>query len=297
MSTDTQVRTRRAVLGAALGGAAAVAAQGLAAAAPVAATTGGNALIGNANTGDALTSFENTDAGEESLAGLHSGAGTGIRGESVTGTGIRAASTDTTPTADFNVASHKTGLIGAAGDTTNLAENTDETGVYGYASLSDASSGVWGDSGAGFGVYGSGLTGVGGYGDWGVYGSGLAGVIGDVPAIGVGVYGFTGNVDLPEPPSGIGVYARAATNSLTALQVQGRAKFSRSGRTSMSTSSKTVTLSGVSASSTFVVATLQTSVSGLYVRAVVPASGSFKIYLSKSPGKTVSVGWIAFEKP
>jgi hypothetical protein len=49
--------------------------------------------------------------------------------------------------------------------------------------------------------------------------------------------------------------------------------------------------------SSIVVATLQSSVSGVYVRAVVPSSGSFKIYLSKSPGKTVTVGWIVFEKP
>jgi hypothetical protein len=49
--------------------------------------------------------------------------------------------------------------------------------------------------------------------------------------------------------------------------------------------------------SSFVLATLQTSVSGLYVRAVVPASGSFRIYLSKSPGRKVTVGWLVLERP
>jgi len=37
---------------------------------------------------------------------------------------------------------------------------------------------------------------------------------------------------------------------------------------------------------------MQTNVSGLYVRAVVPTAGSFRIYLSKAPGKTVYVGYV-----
>jgi len=50
-------------------------------------------------------------------------------------------------------------------------------------------------------------------------------------------------------------------------------------------------MSGVTSSS-YVVATLQTSVSGCYVRAVVCASGYFTIYLSKAPGKTVYAGYM-----
>ena len=50
-------------------------------------------------------------------------------------------------------------------------------------------------------------------------------------------------------------------------------------------------MSGVSATS-YVIATLQTSSSGLYVRAVVPASGQFRIYLSKAAPKRVVVGYL-----
>jgi len=50
-------------------------------------------------------------------------------------------------------------------------------------------------------------------------------------------------------------------------------------------------MAGVTTAS-YIIATLQTSVSGVYVRAVVPASGSFTIYLSKAPRKTVYVGYM-----
>jgi hypothetical protein len=74
----------------------------------------------------------------------------------------------------------------------------------------------------------------------------------------------------------------------------GKAKFSRSGRKSIgaTATSVKVTMAGVTSSS-YVVATLQTSVSGVYVRAAVPTTGSFTIYLSKAPGKTVYVGYFA----
>ena len=79
-----------------------------------------------------------------------------------------------------------------------------------------------------------------------------------------------------------------------ALRVQGKAKFSRSGRVAVKGQTKTVRLSGVSAANTFVVATCQEDMAGVYVRSVVPASGSFKVHLSKKPPKAVTVGWIAF---
>jgi len=80
-----------------------------------------------------------------------------------------------------------------------------------------------------------------------------------------------------------------------AVYVAGRLKLSSrsGGRTSIGSTatSRKVTLAGVTTSS-FVVATLQTSISGCYVRAVVPASGSFTIYLSKAPGKTAYIGYV-----
>lgn len=291
-SDPSTTRTRRAILGAALGGAAAVAATSVRPLA-VRAADGGNALLGNANTATAPTSFENTDPGEVSLIGTHGAAGTGAKGSSVTGVGVIGASTDSTPSNFTTDPSHRTGVLGTTGDTTNAATITDEVGVYGFADVSPDSAGVWGDAPQGFGVYGSGSMGVIGVGEWGVYGTGSLGVVGDAGLTGVGVYGWTGNADPPAPPAGVGVYARAETTAQTALQVVGKARFSRSGRTSLGSTatSRKITMAGVTSSS-YVIATMQTNVSGLYVRAVACTTGSFTIYLSKAPGKTVHVGYL-----
>ena len=288
-------RTRRAVIGAALGGAAAVAATSLAGPLGARAATGGNAVLGEANQADAPTSFEDTTADETAISviGSHTGAGTGAQGSSVTGTGVRGVSSDTTPTLDPNVLSHKTGVFGAVGDASGASVNTDETGVYGFADVSTYSTGIWGDSNVGSGVYGTGSTGVFGSGDWGVYGTGSTGVIGDALSTGVGVYGYTGEASIPAPSTGVGVYARAETTAQTALQVVGKVKFSRSARVSFTKTqtSKKITMTGVTSSS-YVVATMQTNVSGLYVRSVVCGSGYFTIYLSKAAGKTAYVGYM-----
>lgn len=297
----TSPRTRRAVIGAALGGAAAAAATSLAGPLSARAATGDNVILGQGddageNEANAPTIVKNLTDAQVSLSGQHAGAGTGVSGASVTGAGVWGASLDSTPTTDWSVTSHKTGVWGAAGDTTNASTITDETGVYGYANLSSMSNGVWGESGDGSGVYGSaGQFGTGLYGDggWGVYGTGDTGIIGDAAASGVGVYGFAGDSNIPEPTYGVGVYARAGTTAQTALQVVGKVKFSRSGRVSSTSSAtyKKITMAGVTTSS-YVIATLQTSVSGCYVRAVVPGSGYFTIYFSKAPGKTVYVGYM-----
>jgi hypothetical protein len=275
-------RSRRAVLGAALGGAAAVAATAVAKPLSVSAADGGNVILGQANTSSTATSLQNTTAG-----------GTSVVGTSATGIGLQGLSTDTTPTADFLTPSNKTGVYGVAGSATNATENTDETGVYGFAELSSLSAGVWGESSVGTGVFGYGGTGVAGIGEWGVYGSGMVGVVGDVGTTGTGVYGWTGNGTPPTPGAGVGVYARAESTSQYALYVVGKARFSRSGRTSFGSTatSKKISMTGVTSSS-YVIATMQTNVSGLYVRAVVCGTGYFYIYLSKAPGKTAYVGYM-----
>jgi hypothetical protein len=274
---STVRRSRRAVLGAALGGAAAIAASNVAKPLAVNAATGGNLVLGHTdNTADAETALTKTTGGANAFRATL-GSGSGVRGES----------TDTNPTLDFTVASHKTGVIGSAGSGAGLPDNTDETGVFGFANVSANSAGVAAVSPDGAGVFA--------IGGWtGIYGSGdLTGVLGDVGTGGTGVYGFTGATNAPAPPAGVGVYARAATTAQTALQVAGKVKFSRSGRVAISegASSKLITMSGVTATS-YVIATLQTSSSGLFVRAVVTATGQFRIYLSKTAPKRVVVGYL-----
>jgi hypothetical protein len=169
-------------------------------------------------------------------------------------------------------------------------------GAYGEASGADPT-GVWGlggDTSSGFstGVYGEGDTGVWGFGGWGVFGSS--------DATGTGVYGFSG-ASVPAAPahvgvfgytdSGYAVYARAATG--TALYVDGKARFRRSGRTYVSAghSTRVITLAGVTTAS-YIIATPQTNRAGVFVQAVVPASGKFTIYLNKTVSATTYVGYL-----
>ena len=108
----------------------------------------------------------------------------------------------------------------------------------------------------------------------------------------VGVVGTTGTA------GGEGVRASSDTLSAIALRTVGRAEFSRSGRTTISAghSTKAVTLAGCT-SSTLVLAVLSSNRSGRYVRAVVPASGKFTIYLNTTVGSSTGVTWIAFTNP
>ena len=84
--------------------------------------------------------------------------------------------------------------------------------------------------------------------------------------------------DAPNAANGVGVEADSASG--IALNVKGKAKFSRSGTTTIAAgaSSKTITLAGVTTSSmVFAMAQQNGSV---YVKAVVPGSGSFTIRLT-----------------
>ena len=95
--------------------------------------------------------------------------------------------------------------------------------------------------------------------------------------------------------TGIGI--SAASKSGIALDVVGKARFSRSGKAVITTGKKSVkvTLAGVSTSS-LVFANLATNAAGKYVAAVVPASGSFTIYLNANAAGSVSVAWFVADK-
>lgn len=160
-------------------------------------------------------------------------------------------------------------LVGTAGDQTNVATDTSWTGVYGFAPTNpDASffsAGVWGDSE-----------------DVGTYGFGNIGVMGD------GAIGVIGRADT----GGIGVQARNFNTTQVALQVIGKVQFSRSGRATIGSgkASVKVTLPGTTTSSR-VFAVLHSSRPGRYVRAVVPTTGSFTIYLNTTVTSSTYVAW------
>ncbi|HEX2754021.1 MAG TPA: hypothetical protein VHM48_01085 [Candidatus Limnocylindrales bacterium] len=212
-------------------------------------------------------------------------AGTGARGDSDTGVGTSAQTTG------GNLAAQ---AFTGAGDPPTPAPiaYAIPTATYGEANGTNGT-GVWGYSAAstGTGVYGESSIGVWGFGGWGVFGAS--------DATGTGVYGFSGST-VPAAPahtgvfgysdSGYGVYARALTG--TALYVNGKARFSRSGVISITSGHRSITktLSGVTASS-MIIAMAQNLVTGVFVQAAIPGSGKFTIYLNKTVTATTKVAW------
>jgi hypothetical protein len=297
-------RSRRSVIAAALGGAGALIAASLGRAAPVAAADNDPLLLGSTANAATLPTVVASSQGPGLEVGTTAGGGSALVGHSATGIGVFGVS-------DGPGFGRETGVVGVTGggDSLDPTVDTSQTGVYGFADDSNAAAGVWGDTLEGTGVVGTGA--------WGVYGSGEIGIVGDTDGASTGVYGFAGDqaIVIPPPSTGvagiaglngavgvrghatsgtaIGVWASSVSVTQTALQVNGKVKLSRSGRASVgsTSTSKKVTMVGVTTSS-YVVATMQTNVSGLYVRAVVPTTGSFTIYLSKAPGKTVYVGYV-----
>lgn len=164
------------------------------------------------------------------------------------------------------------GLLGSTGDETDISSDTSFTGVYGFAqadATNSLGSGVWGDSP-----------------DTGVVGSGGVGVfgIGDSGAVGVG------------GPGGIGVEAFGWTATDYALNVNGKVHFSRAGRASIGTgkSSVKVNLAGTTSQSR-VFAVLHSNRSNRWVRAVVPTTGSFTVYLNASMTSATWVAWFVLD--
>jgi hypothetical protein len=236
MASDPNApRSRRALLAAAAGGAAAVAASAAmpltAAAAPV------NMQTEQDNPTVAQTSVTQSAAGFVAFK-------------------ARTTNTDAA------------GVVGSTGDETDIDDDTQFTGVYGF-SQADATDGL------GSGVWGSSP-------DTGVVGTGSTGVLG------LGASGVAGIGD----PGGIGVEAIGWTATDVALRVDGKVQFSRSGKSTIGTgkSSLKINLAGVSSGSR-VFAVLHSNRSGRYVRAVVPTTGSFTIYLNTTVTSATFVAW------
>ena len=143
------------------------------------------------------------------------------------------------------------------------------TGIYGWSPTNPdtdfVAAGVWGDSD-----------------DWGVIGSGD-----------VGVYGYGNNGVVGEGAgANAGVVALGASASSVALEVIGKARFNRSGRTTIAKgkSSIKINLAGTSTSS-HVLAVLGSVQTGRWIRAVVPSSGYFTVYLNTTTTANAFIHW------
>ena len=269
MSIETDLpASRRSVLAAALGGAAALGVQALASAPGVRAVATPVATE-TANTATALTSLTADLAASHVLDVVNSTTdpsktSIGLLGHAANGVGVEGSS-------DTNV-----GVYGATADQTNASGFTDYTGVYGFVDGAGVDqtmflpTGVWGDTQEGVGIYGSGPNGVVGVGGWGVYG--FSEVIG-----------------------GVGVYADAVAPAI-ALHVHGKAHFSRSGKASVGKTRTSVSVSVPGATSaSMVLATIQANKIGLYIKGAVATANKITIYLSKKPPTTVRVAYIVLD--
>jgi hypothetical protein len=285
MAIDTETRaSRRNILAAALGGLGGLLAGRLGSPESVRAGDGGNAVLGTANTGNTETSFENMDPAETSLKGYHATSGKGVEAAMAgTGYGLYATASATGGRAVYassldkagvtglstaagdplnHVPGENVGVLGAAGDLTDISTDLSETGVYGFCDTSpDWAAGVWGDSVQGTGVVGT--------GDWGVFGGGYFGVRA------LGTYGVV-------------------TSGTIALHTTGRIVFSgRSGHATITAGHyyRDVAIAGMP-SSADVIATLRTRKSGYYIAAVASYAGKFRIYLNKTATSSIAFNYL-----
>jgi hypothetical protein len=240
--------------------------------------------------------------------------------------------TETAPTTIRNLKADTVGLrVTATGASStavealspNVAvrgEGEQGTGVWGVSESGDGvvgqsffAAGVHGISSHGFGVVGDGelLAGVSGNSRFssGVIGANVAT---DKPAVqgwaqngSTGVQGFSAAGDATAPtsantgvhgvcdaPDGIGVLAQRAQG--TALRVDGRAVFRRSGVLVIPARAKSATMTGIPLTdASLVLATLRQHQVGLHVEAAVPdpATDSFTVYLNRRARRDVQVAW------
>ena len=164
------------------------------------------------------------------------------------------------------------GVVGFSG-TGDAPAAPAKTGVYGEATQDASARGVSGSSTAGHGVHGAATAGHGVHGD---------------ATAGHGVHGAA--------TTGVGVAAVATTG--VALDVSGRAAFTRSGRAMLPANSKfvDVTVPGGLASTANVLATLQIKRAKVHVLAArpnQPSAGKVRIYVSDIASTTEStpIAW------
>lgn len=262
-------------------------------------TTGsGDGVFGQSASGNGVHGKTTVD-GQAGVVGEDdsSGGGAGVSGSSVSGNAV----------AGYGGGDPGGGIYGPGngvyGEASNIGYGVKGVSSFGtgvYGATQQGFAGVWGDAGdAQFGVYGSCAV-----GPWigmpqsAVYGTdsspspGGYGVNGS-SQFGTGVLGSTSSAD------GVGVAAQNPDG--TALQVDGAAKFSRSGiATALGTPTSpllevTVTISGPDLTSkSMVFATIQGSgVTGVAIKGVAPDVGTkkFTIHFTAKLKTTMHIAW------
>ena len=281
-SATSQRRTRRHILAGGAAAVGAVAAEALARATPAAAANGDPITMGQLNQASSNTSINNS-GGDTTFTALGTSGGTALEGDAVSGTGVSGTSV-TGIGVSGTTGSSAAGAAAVTGEITSVSPGALSAAVLGKND---------GTSANGIGVHGS-HAGDG----WGVYGTsqGGIGVFGNVTTgTGVEGSGTTGVFGVASSQHGVGVLAQN-TGGGTALEVDGAAAFSRSGVATVPAGKSQVTHPLTLTSASFVLATIQGNITGLYVRGVTIAAGSpgsFTIHLSNTVTSKTNVAWLA----
>lgn len=275
-------RTRRALLGAALGAGAAVAANAIARPAPASATVTAMST-GQVNTADAITGLVFDTTGN--VFHVSSVVPTGpVAGATFTVIGDTGTAVSVSEAASagwgINLSAPGTDAIGIGIAATGA--NAKGMQVDGGAIGIQVSGQTTGGTGLDASAFGDGSVGVIGYGATGVLGEGQGGI-----ATSVGVRG--------KATTGTGGLFEATTG--TAIQAIGKVKLSRSGTASIGAGKTSVDVSvpGGTTSGSMGYAVLRQYRSGVYVAAVyrVSSTGKLRIRLNKVASSTssTSVAW------
>jgi hypothetical protein len=214
MTVDTTIRqSRRALLAASIGGAAALVAQAIGRPLPVRAANGDFVTVGGGftgtqptaitnSTGDAIQAFNTATAASGLFGHATAGSGTtyGLFGRSNSTAGVGVAGVDYSPTGVTK------GVYGQADSSAGMGVHGKAASGVGVRGDSTSAMGVYGVSSSSAGVQGKSTTGTG------VQGSGVVGVFANGSLIAVEGDASTG--------SGVGVHGGASTGD----GVQGRAQ-------------------------------------------------------------------------
>jgi hypothetical protein len=316
-SADGEVcRSRRGVIAAAAGAVGVVAAETLGRATPAQAANGDPVLQGTDNgpatgrtrvfttsSSEFASLADPNTSGKGSLGVYGHGQDVGVLGDSaagagtgVQGTGGPSFGTGVLGNGGSGVGTGVRGVGGAGGGIGGVFTGTGQS--YGLAVIgSGGKDGLFAVGGSGGGA---GVTGTGG----GIDGDGVHGIAASSNSVGVvGIGGGTGvqgscsgqgfGVSGGAGPGGVGVFAVNGGKGI-ALQVSGKATFSRSGVLTVGAGSSKVTKTSIDlTAASLVFATLQQHRDGISVSAAVPdvAGSSFTIHLSKAVAASTKVAW------
>lgn len=295
--TEKAGTTRRTLLGAGLGALVAAVAGALGRPQAVRAANGDPLALGTANTASTTTGLLSSEGTNAALSVVNTSTGGAVHGGSANGPAFLGFSQSGNAFDGQSTSGNGVRGVSDVGIGVQGRSNT-EKGVYGYSNTgpgvyaySGANHAIWGyaDGASAFGLFGQAEKERG----VGVVGQNLTSDT--IGLLGAPKHGVEGRA--PNAIGYVGVRASAPA-AATALSVDGRAQFSRSGKASVPAGKSfvVVTVPGGLSSASLVLATPMINRIGVYVQSAVPnaATGQVRINLNKiaSASASTPIAWI-----